>query len=198
MNRLIQEINMMKCLFRTAGILVLMALASSVAHAQAPGYGYIEGGYLNVNPDNFSGSGDSWYGEASMGLFKNFHLSGRYLSGNYADNVDLSLWRFAAGWHGMLGEKGDVVAEATWTNQEVDNESDDGVGITGGVRWRFIKMFELDGFVHWTDYGTAGSTDSYEVRAIVDVWRLGLGAAYEMSSDDNRYNAFVRFNFGKD
>jgi hypothetical protein len=189
---------MMKCLFRAAGVLVLGALASSVALAQAPGYGYIEAGYLNVNPDDFSGSGTNWYAEASKDLFKNFQISGRYLSGSYADNIDLSFWRIAAGWHGALGEKGDVVAEATWTSQDVDHESDDGVGVTAGVRWRFVKMFEADGFIHWTDYGTAGSQDSYEVRAIVDVWRLGIGAAAETSSDDKRYSAFVRFNFRKD
>jgi hypothetical protein len=188
---------MMRCMFRTVAIAGLLALASSAALAQAPGYGYIEGGYLNVNPDNFSGSGNNYYLEASKGLFKNFQVSGRYMSGDYADNVNLSFWRFAAGWHGMLGEKGDVVAEATWTKQEVEDSSDDGVGVTAGVRWRFIKMFEADGFVHWTDYSEAAK-DSYEVRGIFYVWRLGLGAAAETSSDDKRYNAFVRFTFGKD
>jgi hypothetical protein len=191
---------MMKCLLRTGGIAILMALASSAALAAdaGPGYGYIEAGYLNVNPDDFSGSGNNWYGEASMGLFKSFHVSGRYLSGNYAENTDLSLWRFAFGWHGLLGEKGDVVAEATWTNQDIDHNSDDGIGLTAGVRWRLIKMFEADGFIHWTDYGTAGSKESYEAKAIFDVWRLGIGASADFSSDDTRYSAFARFNFGKD
>ena len=134
----------------------------------------------------------------SMGLGKHFHLSGKYISGNYADNVDLSLWQFAAGWHGGLGEKADIVAEATWTKQEIDNNSDDGAGLTAGVRWRIVKMFELDGFAHWTDFGDAGSTDSYEARAIIDIWRLGFGGAATFSSDDTEYSAFVRFNFGRD
>ena len=189
---------MTKRWFRTAGIATLMALAGSVAFAQAPGYGYIEGGYLNVDPDNFNSSGDNWYGEASMGLFKNFQLSGRYVTGDYAQNVDLSYWQFAAGWHGLLGEKADVVAQATWSDQEVNNVSDSGVGITAGVRWRLVKMFEADGFIHWTDYQDAGSQDSYELRAIFDVWRMGIGAAYTYNSDAPQYSAFVRFNFGKD
>jgi len=189
---------MTKCMSRTAAMVGLMVLAGSTAFAQAPNYGYIEGGYLNVDPDNFDDSGNAWYAEGSMGLFRNFHVYGRYLSGDYADNVDLSLWKFGAGWHGALGEKGDIVADVTWTDQEIENESDDGVGVTAGVRWRFIKWFEADGFVHWTDYGDAGSTDSYEARAIFDFWRIGIGAAAELSSDDTRYNAFVRFNFGGD
>jgi len=184
--------------FRAVGTTALMAFAGSMALAQAPGYGYIEGGYLNVNPDDFDTSGDNWYGEASMGLFKNFQLSGRYVNGDFAENVDLSYWQFAAGWHGLLGEKADVVAQVTWSDREINNQSDDGVGLTAGVRWRLVKMFELDGFVHWTDYSDAGSQDSYEVRAILDVWRLGLGAAYTYNTDVSQYNAFVRFNFGKD
>lgn len=189
----------MKRSLRTAGIATLMALVCSVALAQSPGpgYGYIEAGYLNVEPDDFDGSGDSYYGEASIGILKNFHVSGRYITGDYADNIDLSFWRFAAGWHGLLGEKADVVAEATWNDQEVDDVSDDGIGLTAGIRWRFIKLFEVDGFAHWTDYSDAGSQDSYEVRGIFYVWRLGIGAAGTLSSEDTRYNAFVRFNFGK-
>ena len=188
----------MKRLIRTAGVLVLMALACSAAVAQEPGYGYIEGGYLQVDPDDFSGSGDNWYLLGSMGFLKHFHASAKYVSGDYADNVDLSIWQFAAGWHGLLGEKADVVAEATWTDQEIDNDSDDGAGLTAGVRWRMVKMFELDGFAHWTDFGDAGSQDSYEARAIIDIWRIGLGGAATFSSEDTQYSAFLRFNFGRD
>ncbi len=188
----------MKRFLRTAVMGASMALVSSAVLAQAPNYGYVEGGYLNVNPDNFSGSGDNWYLEGSMGLFKSFHLSARYTNGNYADNVDLALWNFAAGWHGLLGEKADVVGEVNWTDQKVQGNSDSGVGLTAGVRWRPIKLFEGDGFVHWTNFNDAGSQDSYELRAIFDIWRLGFGAAATTSSDDKRYNAFVRFNFGRD
>ena len=188
----------MKNPLRTGLAAALMMLVCTVALAQSPGYGYIEGGYLNVNPDDFSGSGDNWYAEGSMGLFKNFHLSARYINGNYADNVDLTTWHFAAGWHGLLGEKADVVAEATWTDQEIQNNSDNAPGLTAGVRWRPIKFFEGDGFVHWQNFNDAGSQDSYELRAIFNIWRLGFGAAGTTSSNDSRYNAFVRFNFGKD
>src|SRR5262249_16183116 len=152
-----QEVSMMRQLLRIAGMVGLMALAGSAAFAQAPRYGYVEAGYLNVNPDDFNTSGDNWYAEGSMGLFKHFHLSARYINGNYAENVDLSAWRFAGGWHGLLGEKADIVAEATWSKQDIDNNSDDGFGATGGVRWRMIKLFELDGFVLWTKFGDAGS-----------------------------------------
>src|SRR5262245_46549206 len=118
----------MKRSLRTAGFCALMLLVCSVAHAQgpAPGYTYIEAGYLNVHPDDFSGAGDSYYGQVSIGFLKNFHASAQYVTGDYADNLDLSVWNFAAGWHGLLGDKADVVAEATWTDTEIENDSDDG------------------------------------------------------------------------
>jgi hypothetical protein len=124
-------------------------------------------------------------------------VTGRYVNGDYADNVSQTFWTFAAGWHGLLGEKGDIVAEATWNDTEIENVGDNGYGLTGGVRWRPIKLFELDGFVHWTDYDNAGSTDSYEARGIFHVWRIGIGAAASFASEANEYNAFVRFNFGR-
>lgn len=189
---------MFKCLIRTVGVVFLFALAGSAAVAQEPNYGYIEGGYLRVDPDDFSGSGDNWYALGSMGLFKNFQLSAKYVSGDYADNVDLKVWQFAGGWHGLLGEKADVVAEATWTDQEIDDDSDDGFGLTAGARWRMVKAFELDGFVHWTDFGDAGSQDSYEARAILDIWRIGLGGSATFSGEDTQYSAFIRFNFDRD
>ena len=178
----------------------LMVLAASVGLAQdeGPGWTYVEAGYLNIDPDELSGSGDNFFAGASLGFLKNFHVSGRYVDGDYADDASQTFWTFAAGWHGLLGEKADLLAEATWNDIEIENEGDDGFGLTGGVRWRPVKMFELDGFVHWIDYSDSGSMEEYEARAIFHVWRVGIGAAYAFADDYNQYNAFVRFNFGKD
>jgi hypothetical protein len=176
---------------------ILAAWAVSPALADAPAWTYVEGGYLNVDPDNFSGSGDNWFAGGSLDFLKHFHVSGRYINGDYADNADLKAWTFAAGWHGALGEKADIVGELTWSDSDIDNVSDSGKGLTAGVRWRMIKLFELDGFAHWTDYQDAGSQDSYEARGMFYIWRLAFGAAWETSSEANQYNAFVRFNFGR-
>jgi len=181
-----------------AGVLAaLMALSGSLALAEAPAWTYVEGGTLNVDPDNFSGSGDNWFAGGSIDFWKHFHVSGRYINGDYADNANLTVWTFAAGWHGALGEKADIVGEVTWSDTEIDNVSDRGQGLTAGVRWRMVKPFELDGFAHWTDFNDAGSQDSYEVRGMLYIWRLAFGAAYETSSEADQYNAFVRFTFGR-
>src|SRR5499426_344505 len=184
-------------LFGASVFACLLAWTAFPALAEAPAWTYVEGGYLNVDPDNFSGSGDNWFVGGSLDFLKHFHVSGRYINGDYADNADLKAWTFAAGWHGGLGEKTDLVGELTWSDSDIDNVSDSGAGATAGVRWRMIKLFELDGFAHWTDFNDTGSQDSYEALGMFYIWRLSFGAAWVTSSDFDQYNAFVRFNFGR-
>jgi hypothetical protein len=185
----------MKSPFRGVLVVLLLIVSGSFALAAPPSWTFVEAGYLNVDPDNFSESGDNVFAGASFGFMNNWHVSGRYIDGDYSDNVDLSYWTVAGGWHGLLGENGDILAEITWNDQEVSNVDDDGVGANAGVRWRLLKILELDGLVHWTDYDNAGSTDSYEARGIVYLWKIGIGAAVEFGDDADVYNAFVRFHF---
>ena len=176
-------------------VAIVVSLSCSVTLAAAPAWTYVEAGYLNVDPDNLD-SGDSWFAGGSLGFLKNFHANARYVDGDYSNNLDYTYWEFGGGWHGLLGEKADLVAEASWVDTEVSSSSDDGAGLTGGVRWKLLEFLELDGFVNWVDYDS-GSEESYEARAIFDVWRIGVGASAEFADSANQYNVFVRFNFGQ-
>ena len=184
---------------RTSRMALLATLAvllsSSVTLAAAPPWTYVEAGYLNVDPDDLD-SGDAWFAGGSFGFLKNFHASARYVDGDYTDNADYTYWEFGGGWHGLLGEKADLVAEVSWVDTEVSSSSDDGLGLTGGVRWKVLEFLELDGFVNWVDYDS-GSEESYEARAIFDVWRIGVGVSAEFADSVNQYNVFARFAFGK-
>ncbi len=184
---------------RALKALLMILLAGYLAPAvlaEEPVFSYVEAGYLSVDPDNLSGSGDNVFAGASIGFFKHFHAFARYVDGDFATNVDNTYWEFGGGWHGLLGDKADIVGEISWVDSEVGNVSDDGYQLTGGVRWLPVSMFEIDGFVNWADLDQAGSTTSFEARAIVNVWRMGFGASYEFSDDYNQWNVFARFNFG--
>ena len=176
-------------------VTIMAVLSCPLVLAGPPQWTYLEAGFLNVDPDDLE-AGDSAFAGASLGFLKNFHVNGRYVDGDYTNDASLTYWQFGAGWHGGLGEKADLVAEARWVDTEIEDFSSDGMGLTGGVRWKPVEFFELDGFVNWVDYDD-DSVDSYEVRAIFDVWRIGIGAAAELESDVNQYSAFVRFNFGE-
>ncbi len=177
---------------------VVLALCATAALAEGPGYRYVEGGYLNVDVDDLNGSGDNYFLGGSFGG-EWWHVNGTYTSGDLADDVELQIWDIAVGWHGLLGDKADVVAEAAYVDQEIEfssgSDNDTGYRVTGGVRWVPFKLLELDGFVN---YGDVSDSDvSYEARAIINIWRLGFGAAFEKFDDSDQWNAFVRFNFGR-
>ena len=178
-------------------IAALVALSGTAVRAEEPSWSYLEAGYLNVDPDALSGSGDNWFAGGSFEFLQHLHVLARYLDGDYAAGVDQSYWKVGVGWHGLLGEKVDAVGELHWVDTEVANVGDDGYQLTGGVRWRMVKFIELDGFFNYTDLDASGSQESLEGRILFDIWRLSFGAAYETSDDYDQYNAFVRFNFDR-
>lgn len=191
-------------LVRTALVsIVALVLVSGVALAEGPKWTYVEAGYLGVNPDDLEGSGDNFFVGGAFGG-KMWHVIGQYTDGDIADGIEQQDWRLGVGWHGLLGDRADLLAEAYYVDKSVTvtpapfagNDLDDnGYRLTGGVRWRPIGLVEVDGFIHYTDLSDAGDDTSYELRALLYVWRLGIGAGYEKFDDGDQYNAFVRFNF---
>jgi len=179
---------------------VALALGAAPALAKGePDYKYVEGGYLSVDVNDLDGSGDNYFVDGSFGG-KWWHFNGYYSNGDLGPDYSQDLWRVGFGWHGLLGDKADVIGEADYVDQSIDgpgsNDSDTGYRIVGGVRWVPFKLLELDGFVNYNDVGS-GSDLSYEARGIINIWRLGFGAAYEKFDQADQWNAFVRFNFGR-
>jgi hypothetical protein len=179
--------------------LVLVPHAALATDDEKPNYRYVEGGYLNVNTDDLDKSGDNYFVGGAWG-WKHFHVIGYWSSGDAGPDVSLDYWRVGVGWHGLLGDKADVVGELYHVEQTLDppgpNESDTGYRVTGGVRWVPWKILELDGFANYNDV-TDKSDTSWEARAIINVWRLGFGADYEKFDHSDQWNGFVRFNFGR-
>jgi hypothetical protein len=178
---------------------ILLAMYALPALAEEPNYRYVEGGYLSVDTDDLDGSGDNYFVDGSFGG-KSWHAIAYYSNGELGPDFDLKVWRFGLGWHGLLGDKADVVGEADYVDQSIDgpgsDDSDTGYRLVGGVRWVPIKLFELDGFANYNNVGSE-SDMSWEARGILNVWRLGFGAAYEKFDASDQWNAFVRFNFGR-
>ena len=180
------------------GIIVLV-LGAIPALAEEPGYKYVEGGYLSVNVDDLDSSGDNYFLGGSFGGSW-WHLNAYYSSGDLGPDYEQNLWRIGFGWHGLLGDKADVIGEADYVDQSIDgpgsNDSETGYRLVGGVRWVPFKLLELDGFANYNDIGSESDL-SYEARGILNIWRLGFGAAYEKFDASDQWNAFVRFNFGR-
>jgi hypothetical protein len=178
---------------------VLLAAWAAPARAEGPNYTYVEGGYINVDVNDLQDTGDSYFVDGSLGG-KWWHLTAYYQNGDLGPDYSQNVWRIGLGWHGLLGKKADVIGEAAYLDVTTDGpgfkDSDNGYGITGGVRWVPFKLLELAGFGHYTDVGSDSET-TWEGRAIINIWRLGFGAAYEKFDGGDQWDAFARFNFGK-
>jgi hypothetical protein len=183
--------------WKVAAACVVFVAASMVAQAAEPPWTFVEGGYL-VNDPDISGSdtGDNWFLGGSFGA-KSFHVFAEYVQGDFVDGVDNANWKLGAGWHGLLGEPADLVADVVYLKND-DPFDDSGWGASFGVRWRIIKLFEVAGFANYVDFSDLDSDTTGELQALLYVWRIGIGAKWEGGGDlADQYAAFIRFNFGK-
>jgi hypothetical protein len=179
--------------------LIIFALPT-VALAAAPPYSYVEAGYNSIDIDTLKDDGDGYFFGASFGFLKNWHVLGQY-STNETDTTkaEFKELTLGGGWHGLLGERADVVGELFFIDTELENVSDTGWAARAGVRWRMIKFFELGGYAKYQDPSDLdlGSEVGYEAQALLYIWRLGIGVSYQDINKIETANAFVRFNFDK-
>jgi hypothetical protein len=174
---------------RTAlGCILLAGLAGSAMAQDPPKYTYIEAGYNNFDPDMGSSENGAYVG-GSVNIFKTFHVLGEY-----SDAGSLSLWSFGAGWHGILGDKADLIAQVEWT----DLDFDDGLRFAAGARWNIMKILEIKGLANWTNLDIGDSEATWEIEGVFRMLdgRLGFGANWEIG-DNSTVKAFARWTFGK-
>ncbi len=170
-----------------ACIVMALILASiSGAEAASPRYKYIEGGWLKVDPDQIGSENGFFFG----GMFdlRSFHFFGEY-----GDPGDFEVWQAGGGWHGLLGERLDLVLQASF----IDYDFDDGLRLSAGIRWMLLEQLEVNGFVHYTDLDIDEQT-SVAVNGIWDLSpRFGVGGGIEIGDDVDTARAFARFNLGR-
>ena len=193
------------------GIRILICLFAAcclpgLGLAQGPSYNYVEVGVTQIDIDTtgIDDEADGWLAAVQFGG-KMWHFLGEYRS-NELDTAgsgpEETTWWAGVGWHGLLGEKGDVVVDVAYVDTELKNPRLDDSGWRGsaGVRFLVIKLLEVNGFYNYVDFDDELIRKSYsggEVNAIVNLGRLGIGLGYERIDKDNQYVGFVRFNFGK-
>ena len=186
--------------------LLMFAVPQSALAEKKPNYSYVEAGYNEIDVDDLGGIDDEGNGGfvgASFGFFKHFHVFGRYVSNNTDDfDADVTNTLVGGGWHGLLGERADLIVDVAWIDQEFDPSDsfkldDDGYLARVGARWRPIKLIEIGGWIRYQDLGDDFDDDEvYEANAIVHLWRIGLGLALETQDEIDVYSGFVRINFG--
>jgi hypothetical protein len=177
---------------------VMMVCVSTAVHAQGPSYTYVEFGYGEVEIESVEDiSGDGWFIGGSFGL-KNVHFFGQYAQFEFDLDIEETTWGLGAGYHGLLGEKADLVAELSYVDGEIDSffldVDDTGYLASAGVRWLPIPLVELNGFVDRVEYDELGGETSYRANAILNLGPFGLGLGYETEDAGDTAVAFLRIN----
>jgi hypothetical protein len=199
--------------------LVVFPWTPAAVRAEQPQYTYIEGGFADIDRKGpLFDSGDQWFVGGSWNRGR-----GRVFA-EYADaafELDFGVpevsgeleeqhWLVGAGWHGLLGERADVVAEGGYIDVDVKetivieglgptvlSAGDDGYFVRGGVRWRILPRLELDGSFDRIELDEAGDDEIIRIAVIGFLGRLGIGASFATADERDRIALFLRLNLGK-
>ena len=165
--------------------LLALGLAGST-RAQEPRYMYVEGGWIHENPED---SG------ADNGLFLGGSASTRrfHFFAEYQDPGSVEVWELGGGWHGLLGRRADIVAEAAY----VDIDSAEGYRATAGVRWYVAERLEIGGYLNRFDIRSF-ENNALSVEGVWDLTkRFSIGASLLFGDESDTARAFARFYFKK-
>ncbi len=168
-------------------VMALLLASASGVEAASPRYKYIEGGWLKVDPDQIGSENGFFFG----GMFdlRSFHFFGEY-----GDPGNFEVWQAGGGWHGLFGERLDLVLQAAF----IDFDFDDGLRLSAGIRWMLLEQLEVNGFIHHTDLDKFSDQDTIALNGIWDLTpRFGVGAGFEGGDDIDTIRAFARFNLGR-
>ena len=191
----------LRYLWTSALILGVLAIPGVAIAEDGPSWSFVEAGFNSVNLDELDDNGDGYFVGVTFGG-EHWHVFGRFID-NTTDESDLDItrWYAGGGWHGLLGEKADLLAEAAYLKADYDIVDDSGYFVRGGVRWRPFELFEVGGFARWEDTGDLDDVPEFEndviweANAMVYLWRFSIGVGYELESNVDTFNAFARFNF---
>lgn len=191
---------------------VAPTLAPAEEQADGPrlSYSFVEIGASRWNLDQIDDEADSYYGRASLGLFKFLYVFGGYENQSVDfQNTDTDLWSLGAGAHFDFSEDLSIFGDLAWLYNEIDSDvfddSSNGTLLRLGGRWMALRMgantaLELNGAGLWysLDDSLLSEDDAagFEAGArlhFIDF--LSVGVAYTMIEDDDLASVNARFSF---
>jgi hypothetical protein len=182
---------------------LLAGLAALPFAAQADNnfdYTYVEGGYLSSSTDAgpFDVDGDGLGIRGSLGLNETLNLFADYTTEDFDFGVDSSVFDVGAGGHWALKDNLDFVGELAWIKVETDFQNgsadDDGLGLSGGLRYRANDKVELQGMLNYTDVADADASFGFSGRYYLSK-AFAIGAGLLLNDGDTAWNIGVRASF---
>ncbi len=176
-----------------------LALPFAAAAADAPDYTYIQGGYLNVDFDDFNLDGDGFAVGGSYALHKNVHLLADYQSVELDGDADFSAFSIGGGINYPLRTGFDLVGRLRFIDAEIDGPGGDDTGfqLEAGARLMINPRLELNGALRHTDVTEAldGTTSVVLGGSFEVIDNLTLGGDLELSDDLTTFFLRARWHF---
>ena len=178
-------------------IAALAALTPFAASAEDVSYSYVQIDYINLDIDD--GGDDSGFGLAgSFTVSDNFHIA---LSHDSVDilGADLTWTTVGFGYHtdGDTSYYAQINYEDLGLDTGAADIGDSGFGIEVGVRSMINENFELQGGIHYADFGDFGDDTLLELSGRYYVNdQFSIGVKYEAGSDFDIWGIGGRFDFG--
>ena len=139
--------------------------------------------YLDLDADS-GVNGDGFQIGGSWELNDQFHLFGSYQDQSFDGGFDGNTLEVGAGWSHGFTDTLDFVGTLSLIDTEIEDFSDDGLALGGGIRSRLGESFELEAGLKYVDLDESGSDTGLNVGAryyFND--SMALGAS--MDSNDN-------------
>ena len=183
-------------------LLSLVLLVPATAQAQNDSlikWTFVEAGYMDLDAgQSVVGDleSDGYFLGGSFG-FKMLHINAQWDSTD-GDNFEERRYDIGVGWHGLLGDRADIYADLAYQREEnkipgFPSITESGGLIRGGVRWRPVKLFEVDGQLFYQDLEDRKL--GYKLRAMIHIWRVAIGAGWRSVDSNDTATVFARFNF---
>lgn len=190
---------------------ILAAAAAMPLCAQAGdlNYTYVEAGWATTDVDVGNGFGDvdfdGWALRGSVALGDMFFLAGEYLTQTNDDfdtDIDLDRYDIGLGAHFALADNVDLVGQLSWVNAElsasgIEDVSDDGYGLSVGVRGRLGEQFEGEAALKYVDFGGDGGDSTAGFLAgrwyFTEGFAVGVNALFD--EDATSYGIGLRYEF---
>jgi hypothetical protein len=147
------------------------ALFGALVAAFVPGVVLADMNYTNfeidyLDLDGDSGvNGDGFQIGGSYELNDSFHLFGSWQDQSFDGGFDGNTLEVGAGWSHGFTDTLDFVGTLSLLDTEIEDFSDDGLALGGGIRSRLGESFELDAGLKYVDLDESGSDTGISVGA---------------------------------
>lgn len=188
----------------TVGATLSLAAAGPALAAQ-PGtgdlrYTYVEGGYLNVDLDDFDEDGDGFFLGGSVLVVDQLFLTADYDYADFDGGIDARTLDLGVGIRLPAAPGADVVFSGGYVDAEVETRfgdfDDDGYFVTGGMRWMVTPQVELNGGLKYVDLDESGDDLAVQFGGLVTVRpNLAVLGEIELADDADSIAIGLRYYF---